>query len=125
MSEKLSELLGKSNCPVSFSVHMGKCSGQSWQPRSTKRLRVGSTIPLTIQWPAPDDWLARLSERLAGLLYKVGVRWRNRWGRWRLDSLETKAEVLQDDEAELCLDMQPGILSQGREGTFAEIGEDT
>ena len=124
MSEKLRELIDKSNCPVSVSVHTGKCPEEPWQPEPTKWLDVGSIIPLTVQWPAPDDWLAHLSERLAGLLYKIGIRWRKRWGRWRLDTLETKAEVLQDNEAGLRLCVTSGVLWEGLKGTFAEMEED-
>lgn len=120
MIEKLSDLIGTSDCPVSISVHTSKCPEP---PEPRKRLVVGSTIPLTFEWSAPDNWLARVSQRLAELLYKVRIHWSGRWGRWRMDSLETEAEVLQDDKSGLRLHVLPGVVTQGRRGTFTGIEE--
>lgn len=108
------------DCPVSFSV--GKlCPGQPCQPKPTKRFEVGSTMPLTFQWPAPDNWLARVSQWLARLLYKVGIHWQNRWGRWRMNNLEAEGEVIQGDEAGWEWRVTSGALTEGGTGSFAEM----
>lgn len=108
-------------CPFTLSVHVGKCPEKPWQPEPRKRLVVGSTIPLTVEWSAPDNWLARFSEWLVGLLYGIGIGWSGQWGRWRLDSLETKAEVIQDREGWFEVRLLPGVPPQGGGGIFAEI----
>ncbi len=108
-------------CSVSFHVHKGDCSEELWQPEPRKRLVAGSMMPLTFEWIDPDDWLARASERLAGLLYKIGIHWSKRWGQWRLVILEAEGEVIRDDEAGLEWRVTPGEKTQSSRGTFAEM----
>ena len=108
-------------CPFSISVHTGKCPEIPWQPEPRKRLDVGTLMVVTFEWPAADNWLAHASERLAGLLYRIGIRWPNRWGQWRLVILETEGEVIRDNETGLEWCVTPGIRTQGPRGSFAEI----
>jgi len=108
------------NCPFSVSIEKVYPGRPLWS-EPTKRFDVGSTIPLTVEWPVPENWLARTSERLARLLYKLGIRWQTRWGQWRMDSRKNEAEVIQDNEAGLELRVTPGVLTQGHRGTYAEI----
>ena len=117
---ELNEFINGPDCPTALMVHMGKCPEKSWEPEPVKGFNVGTTIPLTVQWPAPDNWLAHLSEQLAGILYKLGIGWRKRWGRWRLDSVETKAEIIQNNQAGLKLQITSGFLWEGVRGTFKE-----
>ena len=115
---QLEKLINESDCPISFSVEKA-CPVQPYQPKPgdpwwPKPLDAGSTMPLTFEWPIPDNWLARASQWLAGLLYKGGIHWQSRWGRWRMDSLEAEGEVIQDNEAGLEWRVTPGAVTQGR-----------
>ena len=124
----LEKLINESDCPVSFSIEK-TCPerpyqpkpGDPWWPKPTKRLEVGSTMPLTFEWIDPDDWLARASERLARLLYKVRIRWPRGWGQWKLLILEAEGEVIRDDETGSEWRVTPGVKTEGHKGTFAEM----
>ena len=114
-------VLWVSKCPEPTERPYQPKLGDPWWPKPTKRLEVGSTMPLTFEWVEPDNWLARASERLAWLLCKTGIRWRRRWGQWRLTILEAEGEVIQDNEAGLEWRVTSGVLRQDHKGTFAEM----
>ena len=118
---EVAELPGFPNCPVS--LYVSKCpSGEPlWEPQEVLP-DVGETMALTIQWIEPDNWLARVSQWLAMLLYRIGIDWGSCWGRWRQVYLKTEARIVVKNEAGTQLrTINPAVRSEGRMGTFAEM----